>query len=49
MLYYSVSQSFLASTPFSDKQMSIAPLPSQGDISTKFFRILYIFGMFEND
>jgi len=31
---------FLASAPFSDKQISIAPLPCVTHISTQFFRIV---------
>jgi len=33
---------FLASAPFPDKQISIAPLPCLTHISTQFFRIVYL-------
>jgi len=33
---------FLASAPFSYKQISIAPLPCLAHVSTQFFRILYL-------
>jgi len=33
---------FLASAPFSEKQISIAPLPCLANISTQFFRIVYL-------
>jgi len=33
---------FLASAPFSDKQMSIDPLARLAHISTQFFRIVYL-------
>jgi len=33
---------FVASAPFSDKQISIALLPCLAHISTQFFRILYL-------
>jgi len=35
---------FLASAPFSDKQISIAPLPCLAHISTQFSRIVYFRG-----
>ena len=40
-LYISVPQSFLAGAPFSDKQISIAPLPWLAQISTQFFRAFH--------
>jgi len=33
---------FLASAPFFDKQLFIAPLPCLAHISTQFFRIVYL-------
>jgi len=41
-LQCSVSQSFLARAPFSDKQISIVPLPSLAHIPTQFFCIVYL-------
>jgi len=39
MVYSSVSQSFLATAPFSDKEISIAPLPCLAHTSTHFLCI----------
>jgi len=39
--YSSVSQSFMAGALFSDKQISIAPLPCLAHISTQFFHAFH--------
>jgi len=41
-VYLSVSQSFLASAPFPDQQISIAPLPCEAHISTQFLGIVHL-------